>query len=172
MSPFTVKVKNPENGSLNEVKIVEFTPSKGRGKDNPKLQPEGFTNWSLSQYVNLFGEKQVLESFVKPRFKQLLANMTSEATIKDDGETPETDENVIRAEFGEYLQALSPRGETISSLNARLAEIFDEELPAALDAGDLELATRLNNEQKEIKKSIASKKRKEPTTSTPVAVAA
>lgn len=173
MNPFNVSVKNPETNETNEIKIVEFVPTKGRGAGNPKLLPEGMSTWTLDDVSKIFGKERTFKTIVLPRLKQLFANMTSEATVQDDGVTPQTDENIIRRDFSEYLQVLSPRGETISALNARLNEIMDEELPAALEADNFTLAKTLSEEMKEIKADIAKKKRKDaPAATAPAAVAA
>lgn len=175
MEPFSVKVTNPETNQEHELKIIEFVPSKGRGKDNPKLQPEGLANMSITQLVDIFGEKRFFKVVVLPRLKQMFANFTAEAVTKDDGVSAETDENVIRKDYSEYLQTLSARGETIQGLTTRYNEIVEEELPQALDANNFELAKSLNEELKELKQDIAKKKvkrEKAPEAAAPAAVAA
>lgn len=177
MDKFTVTIKNPETGQENSLTIVEHVPTKGRGKDIPRFQIEGISgkkgNDLLTLLVNIWGADKVAQVFVKPRLNQLFSVLTEEATTKErkevDGKevvVKETDEGIIKRDFQEMLAVLSSRGETLAALNARLAEIQDEEMPAVLALFDTDTdpaeikrqADAIREELKEVRQSIASKK--------------
>ena len=182
MESFNVKVRNPDTNTENEVKIVEFTPTKGRGKDNPKLYPDNFKNWKLADYVNIWGEKRVMEVFVSPRAKQLFAAFTGEATAKEvidpvtKEKTVETEDDpaTIQRDFSELFSTLSLRGDTIASLNERLSEILGDdgegngELMDAIDKEDMVYAKTLREEVKQLRLAIESKRRERPAKAAPV----
>lgn len=178
---FTVNVINPETNTAKDVTIVRHTPQKGRGKDNPKYQPENFDTMPAAEVTDflegLFGKAKI-GKILKPRFNQILATLTGEATtktaIKDGKEVEEieTDLDLIAADFGKMFAVLSPRGETLMSLTKRLNEIESTELPEILDrlfsveegTEDYKklraLAASLKEERADIRASIADKKKK------------
>lgn len=174
---FTVSVTNPETNTSKDVTIIRHTPLKGRGKDNPKYQPENFDSMSLDEIVALFGSGKI-GKLVKSKLRQLFAAFTAEATTKTvvvDGkekEEVETDLNVIAKDFGEMFSVLSQRGETLQSLTRRLNEIEGSELPDVLDRllnGEptaeefvklKEIAKALKEERADIRASIDAKKKK------------
>lgn len=160
------------------VKIVTVVPETGRGKGNPKLLPQDFSQWNLARVIALWGEDKVWKALVKPKVTQTFANFTSEATTRTkvvDGKTveePETDEKVIEKDYSEMFLVLSQRGETLQALSRRLNEIEGDELPRMLTEimsddvtperiAELKpLAKALKEERDDLKKSIEEKKAK------------
>lgn len=124
MNPFTVKVKNPETNVENTVTIEEYTPTDGRGKGRAKLRPVGYDGWSLDNAINLWGKAKVWDVICSSRLMQIFTNFTTQATTKDDGKTPETDEGVIVKEFADMFGVLSRRGESIQAISRRLNEVI------------------------------------------------
>lgn len=179
---FVVPITNPETNEVKSVPIIRHVPSKGRGKDNPKYQPENFDSMTLEEILAIWGSGKI-GKLVKSKLRQMFAAFTAEATSKTivgpDGketEAVETDLEVIQKDFSDMISVLSQRGETLQSLSRRLNEIYETELPDVVDrlfsgGTDLsseefaklkELAKSLKEEAAEIKLSIESKKKKKP----------
>lgn len=132
MKPFEAKVKNPETGIESTIKFVEYTPTEGPGKDNPKIRPEDWDSWDLKRAISIWGEAKLWQVVNKSKLMQFFANFTNLATTKDD-ETPETDEAVVQKNYISYFTNLSLRGESLQALSRRLGEIEGEEMPRIVD---------------------------------------
>lgn len=160
---FDVEVTNPENGNVNKVKIVKVIPAKGRAQGIPKFLPENFDTLGLDWFVSIWGAKQVLRTFVKPRAKQMFGNFTADALVKDDGKTPESDIAKQTSDYSEMFSKLSLRGETLADISSRISEITgdneeDGELMQAISAENMVLAKELKAELTELRKAYSQKK--------------
>lgn len=171
LEKFTVKVKNPETQTENEIAIIPHTPKTGKGKDKLKLIPENLSKMKVSDFVNIWGENAVLKVLILPRFKQLTTVFTDEAMTKsEEPYVAETDPGVIRDDYSDMFGKLSLRGETVLALTKRLNEIIEEELIEAMDVMSnapegskeerdaLNVAKALKEEAKELKLRIEEKK--------------
>lgn len=186
MNPFEVTIVNPETKVSKTLKVVEWTPISGRGKDTTKLVPEGFDKWSIQDFANIWGETPVKKMFIRT-FKQFLSNLTSEATLKevkkDDGSSeyvPEESEEKVKKDYSEMIEGLSLRGATMGDVKDRILEIEGDgsdanpgELYVAIEAGDQVECKKLMQEVKLLKKDLSQmKSERKRTPAVSVAVAA
>lgn len=188
---FEVEIKNPDKTEASKVKIVPFTPAKGRGQNSVFLYPENLATWDLDKAVDVFGKGPLWKLLVLPAFKRQLNAFTDEAMYNDivdpktkkvTGYEVEEDANTIIKDFSEMLSVLSRRGETRAALSQRYNEIVEEmeqvlSQVLAVDPGSEEFlqlrkqGAALKEELNDIRNSLEAKKRKvdRPETEQPLA---
>lgn len=120
---FQVEVTNPETKEVNRVTIEAYKIEKGKNQGGIRLQPDNIDTVSLSELVRVFGEKQILKSFIRTSFKTMCGILTNVAFTKDDGETVEEDLNTVQTKFAAMFSKFSKRGTTLKALRARAEEL-------------------------------------------------